>query len=393
MMQNPQKFESPSEYDFINYEADTLYTPRGDSTLANFYEALFQLSQGKDKQVSIVHFGDSHLQADIFSGRVRERFHSDSLFGNAGRGFIYPAKIAGSHDAYNIGSKHYGYWQGCSNLHQYKNCGWGLGGYTAITNQVQANFSIWTVKYSEQEYWHNTVKVYYDTQDSTSFEADIVLENGDVALKNVYPYYAEFLLPRSQKDLKVVLKQTTPLQKSFTLKGVSLETVNPGILYHAVGVNGAAVPHFKNSPDLGGEIQSLKPDLVIISLGTNDGYVARFDTTQFRNDYQALIDSIRKYSPEVNILLTTAGDCYYQGSPSKFMPVIQGVMFDLADKNNCAVWDWYVIMGGLASMQQWVKNGLAGRDYLHYTKKGYFLQGDLFYDALMWGFEKYQESK
>ena len=33
-------------------------------------------------------------------------------------------------------------------------------------------------------------------------------------------------------------------------------------------------------------------------------------------------------------------------------------------------------------MKNWVNNGFAAKDHIHFTKSGYELQGDLFYKAL-----------
>ncbi|GAB1450118.1 hypothetical protein MASR2M47_01740 [Draconibacterium sp.] len=49
----------------------------------------------------------------------------------------------------------------------------------------------------------------------------------------------------------------------------------------------------------------------------------------------------------------------------------------------------YEVMGGLNSVVLWEKNGLAQRDKIHFTREGYLLLGDLFFNALMNNFEKY----
>ena len=46
--------------------------------------------------VSIVHIGDSHIQADISTGTTRELLQYD--FGNAGRGLVSPLKMIGPND-------------------------------------------------------------------------------------------------------------------------------------------------------------------------------------------------------------------------------------------------------------------------------------------------------
>ena len=43
----------------------------------------------------------------------------------------------------------------------------------------------------------------------------------------------------------------------------------------------------------------------------------------------------------------------------------------------------FEIMGGLGSMKLWEKEGMAAKDKVHFTHKGYVLIGDLFYNALI----------
>ena len=50
---------------------------------------------------------------------------------------------------------------------------------------------------------------------------------------------------------------------------------------------------------------------------------------------------------------------------------------------NAAVWNQFDIMGGLKSMEEWEKAGLAKKDKVHFTNEGYKLLGDLLYNALI----------
>jgi lysophospholipase L1-like esterase len=68
--------------------------------------------------------------------------------------------------------------------------------------------------------------------------------------------------------------------------------------YHSLGINGAEVTSFlRNS--LEPQLQLLNPDLVIISLGTNDAYMAEFDENAFKRNYGTLIQRIKKLHPRL----------------------------------------------------------------------------------------------
>ena len=53
------------------------------------------------------------------------------------------------------------------------------------------------------------------------------------------------------------------------------------------------------------------------------------------------------------------------------------------------VWDQFQLMGGLRSMEQWQRAKLAQSDRVHFTRAGYQLLGDLFYDALLDAYRKH----
>jgi len=55
----------------------------------------------------------------------------------------------------------------------------------------------------------------------------------------------------------------------------------------------------------------------------------------------------------------------------------------LAKDHQGGVWDLFSLMGGLSSMRKWQTAGLAQSDKVHFTREGYQLIGDMFYNALV----------
>ena len=196
--------------------------------------------------------------------------------------------------------------------------------------------------------------------------------------------FAEFTFAYEVTQLTVKLQKTNAKQYHFTLQGISLENNRPGLQYASLGVNGAEVTSFLRNPALEENLKALNPDLIIISLGTNDSYGRNFDPVYFKQNYGTLLQRIRRAAPNTSILLTTPGDCYlHYKYPNYSTGKAVLKIHELAEETGCAVWDFYRVMGGLRSVVKWQYNGLATKDRVHLTGKGYKLQGELLFEALM----------
>jgi lysophospholipase L1-like esterase len=134
------------------------------------------------------------------------------------------------------------------------------------------------------------------------------------------------------------------------------------------------------------DLRLLHPDVVIFGIGINDAVPTNFDTAAFRRNYLQLIDSVRAVNPECAFIFVTNNDSFrktgrhYRVNPNGALA--REVFYRLAHDTDGAVWDLFEVMGGLKSMDTWYKNGLAQKDRVHFTAKGYQLVGDLFYQAL-----------
>jgi lysophospholipase L1-like esterase len=115
-----------------------------------------------------------------------------------------------------------------------------------------------------------------------------------------------------------------------------------------------------------------------------------------------LVQSIKKECPEALFLLTTPADnklrktkkrrrrrrvTYYV--ENKNLAVVAEAIKEYGEKNNIAVWDWYTIAGGEGSCEKWIKEEGMRNDHIHYTAKGYSIQGNLLYKSLMNAYEQH----
>ncbi len=103
-----------------------------------------------------------------------------------------------------------------------------------------------------------------------------------------------------------------------------------------------------------------------------------------------LLVMIWPFFPLAAILLTVPNDSYlYRQYVNRNTARARDAIMDLAKEHNCGVWDFYTIMGGLNSILVWQRFGLAKRDRIHFTGKGYLLQGDLFFNAFLKSYDHY----
>jgi lysophospholipase L1-like esterase len=372
-------------YPFIHKDKNIILR-KSNEALRNFYLSMDSMTNGFTKKVNIVHIGDSHIQADLFSGKLRENFHKDSSVGNGGRGFVFPYSAIRTNNPYNLKVTYTGYWTGCRNIERDKSCDWGLAGMTATTYDPNATFSIDpnTQAPLGVNYPVTRVKVFYDTHNPASYQVSLLNENVVMSRHIDEKGFVEFRLQKPVDKIIIGFEKTNSRQTSFTLQGISIENDATGVQYHSVGVNGAEVTSYLRTPLFENNLAVLNPDLVIVSLGTNDAYMMQFDEKAFKRNYGMLIQRIKRAAPHASILLTTPGDCFRRRRYPNFnnAKAVKQIM-DLAEETESAVWNFYEVMGGLKSMQKWQSNGLAAADRVHLTRKGYTLQGNLLYDALM----------
>lgn len=345
--------------------------------LHSFFAKLEAIETEKTK-VSVVHIGDSHIQADFLSGAVRKKLQNS--FGNAGRGFVFPYKIARSGGALDVKFSHTGTWQYCHIKRGYATCNIGVAGFT-VTPDADAAFSIDVATKAQTDATFNKVKFldnygsFLPTQSNGNFIP--MKESGHTVI-----YFDEL---QEQLEFKPAFEKNTLPE----LQGIILENGKPGILYHALGVNGSTVSQYLRSNHFEEQIKELDASLVIISFGTNDSYTtaSRFCADCLKEEYRTLVARIRSKNPDVAILLTTPPDHFFNRKyPNANVAPLRDALYELSAEENVAVWDLYEAMGGKKSILDWQKDDLARGDLIHFTIPGYELQGEMLYQALMRGY-------
>ncbi len=126
-----------SQYPFLKASENNILQPE---SLGNYFSKLQKLEMKQEGQVHAIHIGDSHIQADFFSGRMRDLYAEDIRFPMNARGFAFPYKIAQTNNPYNYGVSYTGSWEGKRSVKSNLFSRWGLAGVTACTFSENFHF-------------------------------------------------------------------------------------------------------------------------------------------------------------------------------------------------------------------------------------------------------------
>ncbi len=356
--------------------------------LGHFFARLDSLIRFGDRKLNILHLGDSHLQGGFFSNAMRISLQTTPFFSNGGRGLLFPYKLAQSNGPLHYGVEYTGEWiyEKCTAAKRKMKTG--VSGYTVATDDSSATLKIWTsTRHGNPPYEFDRVTVWHSRGSLRVFVDDSMLQSTERKAWGTV-FYLDSL-----RDTVTLRFLPDTFEGRTELYGILLENEDPGIVYHALGVNGATVADFASGELLAEQVQRLHPDLIILSFGSNDAYYPSFQADQFKKNYSDFLDSLAKAAPKASIVLTTPGDAYFRKRYFNYNYVkARKVILRLARERGLAVWDFYAVMGGPNSIFEWFRQGYAQPDKMHLTQKGYELQGHLFYEALLQAYYEYLNS-
>ena len=379
-------FMSIKRYPFIQYNQNEIIFPSGVNSFTPLYEKLDSMMLYGNGKLNIVHFGGSHIQADIYTHQIRERLQSLEYDMNGGRGLIFPYRVAKTNNPWNYKVRYMGDWSYDKNTKRERSGELGLTGISVTTASNYASITINPNPDSTSQYSFNQIRVFHS---ETNYQ--LTLSIGNAFYEGVYDSaggYTAYQVEASS-EFKLNFQRADTLNEDVTLYGIELLNDDHGIVYNSIGVNGAKLESYLSCDLLEQQLAVVKPDLIIFSIGTNDANVKHFNKEKFYTEYQALIKRTLRAAPHAKILITVPNDAYYyKRYVNKNTIPMRNEIIKLAKNNNYAVWDFFDIMGGLNSSQLWYNYGIMKYDRIHFNRDGYLLKGDLFVTAFLRGWEE-----
>ncbi len=363
---------------FINRSANRIKLNGAD------WSALRAKTASPDSTVSVVHIGDSHIQAEIGTSVTRDLLQL--RFGNAGRGLVAPLRLSGTNQPHDYSFRSTRTWRADKFMKGPWRNEMGFNGMSITLQGRNGDVILSTAETDDQYNPFNHITLYHTgamtvagiTDDmGISCPAEIVTAPG----------VTELLLftPRAQVKVDFVTDG-----EPFTLFGATLSTDRPGVIYHAIGNNGATYSAYNRLPSVGTGVSSLHPDLIIISLGANEAF-GKLDLAAFRASVTKLIATLRRENPSAQLLIVTPMECQRRrrvrrrtsySVNANILP-LRNELLRIAEKEHVAVYDCYAVAGGAGASSKWLSAALYGKDRVHHTASGYRLAGRLLYDALI----------
>ncbi len=416
--------------------------------LNDFFQKLEKNEDQKNQKINIVHIGDSHIQGDLMTNEIRKKLQQK--FGNGGRGLVFPYQLAKTNGSYNERFRSNRTWESYRNIHPVKNCPIGLsgiglwrdsGGFVIEMNVKDLAYKFNTIKIitpQNQDMFDLAISSKINSIQTT--EPKIIthkIKKGEV-LGSIADKYNVSIIEikrenhlksnniRAGRILKIPTKETKPKTismsefvplaiktdsyshyynsenalsriflipnkeaKDYELNGIVLEKDAPGLIYSSIGVNGAKYSDYNKYPLFFEQLKSLQADLLVFSLGTNESY-DHLDVEKYIRELKEFISNIRAQKIDAPIIVMTPPPSLLRRKPNTYIDDYARQIIDIAQKEGFAVWDLYDEFGGMSGIRQLKIQGLIGPDWVHYSKKGYEKQGDLFTQAFLKSYDNFK---
>ena len=361
--------------------------------LAAFYAALDSASS---KPVRVVHYGDSQIEEDRITNILREKWQKQ--YGGGGVGLIplhqtIPTRtirqklaINGVVQTTQKGPKRYIVY-GPKSMRLTDSDDYGVMGQVAVMDSTLVPGSDSVVLHVEPldkkrkpHNYFNRVRVLTDSVEGYILAQDTMLNP----------------IPDTRHPLLYTLPDSTTkceihLQGKGNVYGVSLETPM-GVIVDNIPMRGCSGNIFTkiDSVQLSDFYRESNTRLIILQFGGNmipqtenpstiSGYV--------RSTMRQQVRYLRTCAPEASILFIGPSDMStnIDGEMVTYplVPYMDRLLKKMAQEEGIAYWSMYEAMGGKDSMVRWVENGLAGSDYVHFTRAGANNIGKKLYNWLM----------
>ena len=357
---------------------------------------------GSKKKVHILHYGDSQIEGDRMTGFIRERIQNQ--FGGNGPGLV-PAMNVYNTYAFNqtysenfkrytcfggdkLKSRKYGAMASAARFAPEPSTDSAGNGQAAEWKTAWIELEASNRAYSRARSF-STVKMFYNSCVKpcaiTVYENGAIIHQDSLIADGKYHVF-KLSFAKTPGKLRYEFKSTgSPTISNFSLEG------DIGVQVSNIGLRGSSGTIFGSMDKgiAGQMINDLNTELVIMQFGGNSVPSLK-DSAGARNYasyFAGQLRSIKAMRPNVAIIVIGPSDMsmmkdgIYETYP--LLPYLVDQMKKKSLEVGAGYWDLFNAMGGKNSMPAWVEKGLAGNDYIHFSNKGASISSQLFYDAFI----------
>ncbi len=355
--------------------------------LDDFYAAL----DGADTtSMRIVHYGDSQIEEDRISRVLRNRMQQQ--FGGIGVGLI---PLYQSVQSLTIGQytsrepeRHMVF-----GLKQYRRSGSRMYGPMGQMSVVDSAVTVNVNPRSKQTgmlpaHYFSRVKLL--TQSGNNMYASLKGRRETITPDNSRLQMTELAVPDSSTTFSLTLSGRGDVY------GIMLDGLT-GVQVDNIPMRGCSGTIFGgiDAAQLSTYFRETNTRLIIMQFGGNnmpylktENAIASYLTTLLGQ-----VQYMQRQAPDAKILFIGPSDMTtrLQGKMQTYpwLAEFDERLAEMITSMGAAYWSMFQAMGGTGAMAQWVRSGLAGSDYIHFTRKGSDEVGDMLVNALLTGYRYY----
>ncbi len=378
------------------FEGQTrIWLPNDNIACFDKFFASIENAVGQKRIVRVLHYGDSQIEQDRISCRLRERLQT--AFGGGGPGML-PLRQPVPTITFNqsasgslIGQSTYG---DSSFARANGNYGPMLRSWR-VTGGATLSLYASNGKYaSELAGKFSTLRVLFNNRPGP-LSVEMHNRKGP----------GQYSRSAAKPGVGMIAWQmdTVTSSASLTFKGTAdiygiMVDNGYGVAVDNIAMRGVSGHQFKqtNFDQLAEAYRLMDVGMIIMQFGGNSVPYLRTEKSidNYCEKLGEQIDFVRRACPEAAILFIGPSDMSTKvgGHLATYpmLPTVVERLRDMANAHGAAYWSIYDAMGGYNSMITWVKNGYAGSDYIHFSHKGARIMGDYLSDALMNMYDLYK---
>lgn len=363
-------------------------TARG---MSSFYDALEQI-KSENRLVRIAVFGDSFIEADIFTSDLREMLQKK--FGGCGVGFVTVTSMT---SGYRPTVRHsFGGWSShaVTDSVGYDRQKLGVSGHYFIPREGAYVELRGQKTYASLLDTCRSASIFFSNRGEVSLSVRV--NRGEAQTREFAP--SETLQQMQVEGNIGSVRWDVNRADSTLFYGLAMDG-DRGVIVDNFSLRGSSGLSLRTIPvSMMESFNKLRPyDLIILQYGLNVATERGRNYDKYQKGLLTAIDRLKKSFPRAGFLLLSVGDRDYKTETGELrtMPGVKNLIRyqqSVASESGIAFWNMFEAMGGDGSMATMVhaKPSMANYDYTHINFRGGKHLAGLLYETLLYGKQQYE---